>query len=263
MREQAGRPFLVVVDVDVGEGLAARAVVRAVEVGHGVVQPAVHQVAAHLDAEVAVRREAGGEGAGDEAEVVRRLQALEAHRRLELAGGHLERRREATGHVRVLDHGAALAEVRREPEVVDAADRALDDRPDARRLPRVRGVVGIVVGQVASVEVQHAAQPELVLAVGRAEREAARVRPDGGGRACRGLVGLLLDLELALEHQDLLVLLLDALDQLLERRLRPSGCQWQQARGRDGGSAPAMSGVGHGACSGRTCLGATHARQAR
>ena len=100
-------------------------------------EAAATEVAAELEADVAVRREAGREAALHPLHVVRRLQALEADRRLELADRQLRGRVEARGDVGVLDHRAALAEVRHELEVVDAAERALDGRAHAGRLKAV------------------------------------------------------------------------------------------------------------------------------
>ncbi len=84
---------------------------------------------------------------------------------------------EATGHVGVLDHRAALGEVGREAEVVDAADRALDDRPHAAQQELVVDDRVVVAEQRAPVDMQHAAQLDVVRAVGRLEAEARARSP--------------------------------------------------------------------------------------
>ncbi len=200
------------------KGLAAAAVVRAVDEGDGVAQAIVEHVALDLETDVAVRVEAGRKGARDEADVGRGLQPLEPDRRLVLAGRHGEPGGEPPGHVGVLDDGATLAEVGRETEVVDPAERALDDRPRAGDLERVRQV-GLVADHVPAVGVQHAAELHLVLAVRGLDGEAAFARLDLAGRLGGRRVRLFLDLEPPLENLDRLLLLLETLQQLLDRRL--------------------------------------------
>src|SRR5688500_12645310 len=137
MGKQAQRIFLVVVDVRVREGLAARAVVGAVQEGRLVREAPFAEVAAELQADVAVRGETRRIAALYPFHVVRGLKTLESYRRLELAEHKLCGRVELRVHVRVLDDGSALAEVRHDAEVEDACERAFDGRAHARRLERV------------------------------------------------------------------------------------------------------------------------------
>src|SRR5688572_32588911 len=85
MGKQAQRIFLVVVDVRVREGLAARAVVGAVQEGRLVREAPFAEVAAELQADVAVRGETRRIAALYPFHVVRGLKTLESYRRLELA----------------------------------------------------------------------------------------------------------------------------------------------------------------------------------
>jgi hypothetical protein len=158
------------VDFDVGKVLRAAAVVRAVQVSELVSQLVAAYAAGDLHANVAIRDELGRIRALDEANVGRRLQALEPDRRLELAGGELEVRREAPGDVGVLDHRLALREVRREPEVINAADRPLDDRPHAAQQELVVDDRRVIAEQRPVIGLHQAAQLDLGT-VGGAERK--------------------------------------------------------------------------------------------
>ena len=153
---------------------------------------------------------------------------------LNLPRRELEARREAPSHVGVLDHRAALGEVGREAEIVDAADRALDDRPHAAQQELVVYDRVVLAEQRAPVDMQHAAQLDVVRAVGRLHREALLACLDDAGRLGGRRVGFFLDLEPALEDLDGLFLLLEPLQQLLHRRLL-SLCLRDRKRGDDGG----------------------------
>ena len=121
--------------------------------------------------------------------------------------------------VGVLDHRAALAEIRHELEVVNVTEGAFDRRPHPRRLPGIDHAGRILALEVAPVDVQHAAELELILRIRGFQAEAARARAHDRRRRLRRHGRFVLDLELALEHEDLLFLLLEATKQFLVRHL--------------------------------------------
>src|SRR3954465_9017664 len=219
LEEQAAGRLLAVVGVGVGAG----AVRGPVEDPQRVAPPPAREVAADLDAEVAVGHQVGGQGALDEQQVGGRLQALEAHGRLEFAGADAEGRVEARLHVGVLEHGLTLAEVGHDAEVEDLVDRPLEDRPHAAQDEGLDLRLLLVAGPEPAVELHVAAQPEHVVAVARTQREAVFA----GGRLAGGLGllvgGLLVDLDLAVEDADLLVQLLDLVVDGLRSRRRVLG----------------------------------------
>jgi len=119
-------------------------------------------------------------GALDEEEVGRRLQALQAHRRFELAGAHLKAGEEAGVDVGVLEDGRAAAEVRHQPEVEDFKNRPFEDGTGAADDEGVDRPLQVVVVVEAAVELDVAAEPELKGVVRRADREAVAAGGDRG-----------------------------------------------------------------------------------
>ena len=157
-----------------------------------ITQRAADEVAVQLHADVAIGHQVVGQRTGHEADVGGRLQALDAERRLELAGAQLGPRVEARIDVGVLDHGAAVAEIGREAVVDEAGKGALDDRAHAGQGEGVGvGRQALVVEEVARVGVDQPAQADAVVLVPGLQREALLAGDRHGLGRYRGRGGLL------------------------------------------------------------------------
>src|SRR5262245_17682378 len=184
----------------------------AVHVSELVLEEPLPEVSVQHHAEVAVRDQVDRERALDEAERRRRLEPLEAEGGLELPGLQVREREVAEVDVGVLQGEGARGEVRHDPEVDRARERALQHRPHPAEEPGV-DVVPVLFREGAVVELRVAPQLDLVRAVRGAEGEAVgpgahdRLRPLRRGR-------LLLHLELAAQQRDLALELLDHLAQV-------------------------------------------------
>ena len=164
-----------------------RGIRRAVERADLVLDPRPGQIAVELHADVTVRHEARRQAALDEPHVGRRLQPLEADRRLELSEAQVERRVRLRLGVRVVQHDLATAEVRHQPQAEVLVRRGLQDRPHAAQQEGARARRHRPVrAEESRVGLHVAAQPEAERVVRRADAEpVARRRDDGRGRRGR------------------------------------------------------------------------------
>ena len=132
---------------------------------------------------------------------------------------------------------AAAGEVRHELEVVDAAEGAFEGRAHAAQDEGVGGFGHRVAAVGAVVGVQRAAQADEVRVVGGADLEARGAGRDArrAGRGGRGR--FLLDLELAFEHPQPLLLVFDFAPQLRVAGLPAAGAFCASAVPANGSSA--------------------------
>ena len=165
---------------------------------------------------------------------------------LNLPAVTMRQRLEARHHERIENDRAAAGEVRHEAQVVDVGDVPSSVGRTRRKSNGIGGLGRDVVSEAATVEMEHAAELDDVGAVRRIEREAAAARLHDR-RGLGGILGgLFLQLELALEDQQTLLLLFELLLEcgLVRRRhalrLRERNTQREYQR-RDAGETCAKT----------------------
>ncbi len=180
--------------VEVGVGVVEAAVVDA----DVVVDDAASDVAPQREADVAIGGQILGQRALDDRQVGVGLQALEAERRLELAGAQAQVRRRMDVGVAVEDHRRAAREVGDETEVRDTEQRAVDRRPEPAQQERVQTIrEGRVTEKPARVGLQQSMDAQLIGGIGAANAESALVGDHAGALLGLGRELLLEELELA------------------------------------------------------------------